>query len=559
MTFSQFEIRAGAYYDSVILMQLQKGLAGLPGVVDAGVVMATPANRDVLLSTGFSLDGIEASPDDLLIIVKGESETAVSEAIAQVDTLLKKRQSGGSGDYRPKSLKSAVSIQPDANWVLVSVPGRYATDVCHDALDEGKNVFLYSDNVSIEDEATLKKKAQSLGLLVMGPDCGTAVINGIGLGFANTVRQGNIGIVGASGTGMQAIMSEIHQLGGGISQAIGTGGRDLKDSVGGITFEQGLLALGNDDETDVIVMISKPPSPEIANRLLATAQSMQKKTVVYFLGDSLPATRSISYLTFASSMSETARTAVQLSQAPKNSRAQTSPTSPPSPGYLRALFSGGTLAFELLTTLQKVVHPLYTNIPLRPDQKLPDSLQSQGHTILDLGEDEFTQGRLHPMMDNDLRMRRFKQEMSDPEAQMLVLDVVLGEGAHPDPAAELAPLVKTAVSEHNKDVVILVVGTEDDPQNKQHQIEQFEEAGAEVIDNVQEFVAYVATEFSSRHVPDLPAVSLGHETIAINVGVETFYDSVKSQGGTAVHVDWRPPAGGNEKLMAILAKMKSKK
>ncbi|MEM7334863.1 MAG: acyl-CoA synthetase FdrA [Chloroflexota bacterium] len=559
MTFTKYEIRAGAYYDSVILMQLQKGLAGLPGVEDAGVVMATPANREVLLSTGFVLDDIQASADDLLIIVKGESETAVSDAIAQVDSLLKKRQSGGTGAYRPKSLKSAVSLQPDANWVLVSVPGRYAADVSHEALDLGKNVFLYSDNVSIEQEAELKQKAQKLGLLVMGPDCGTAVINNIGLGFANRVQQGNIGIVGASGTGMQAIMSEIHQLGGGISQAIGTGGRDLKDSVGGITFEQGLTALGNDDNTDVIVMISKPPSPEIANRLLATAQSICKKTVVYFLGDSLPASRQISYLNFTSSMSEAAKTAVQLSNAPKNSLPEKRPTTSPSLGYLRALFSGGTLAFELLATLQKVVYPLYTNIPFRPEQKLTDVIQSEGHTILDLGEDAFTQGRLHPMMDNDLRMRRFKQEMADPAVQMLIIDVVLGEGAHLDPASELAPLVKTAVSDHNKDVVVLIVGTDDDPQNKQAQIEQFQAAGAEAIDNVREFVAYVATEFAARHVSDMPSASLGTETIAINVGVETFYDSVTSQGGTAVQVDWRPPAGGNEKMMAILAKMKSKK
>ena len=236
----QYEIRAGAYYDSVVLMQLQKALVALDGVLDAGVVMATEANKEVLAASDLLPSGVTAKADDLLIVVKGQSEQAAKDALAQVNDLLKQRSSGSTQDYRPKSLGTAVSQQPDAEWVLISVPGRYAAGVAEEALDFGKHVFLYSDNVSVEDELKLKQKAQEKGLLVMGPDCGTAVINGVGLGFANRVRRGNIGIVAASGTGLQAVSTEIHNLGAGVSQAIGTGGRDLKEAVGGLTAQQSL-------------------------------------------------------------------------------------------------------------------------------------------------------------------------------------------------------------------------------------------------------------------------------------------------------------------------------
>jgi len=239
MSFLMNEVRKGAYYDSVVLMQLQKALAALDGVVDAGVVMATAANKEVLAASELLPDDVSAKADDLLIVVKGESEPIAQKALAQVNDLLKQqRPSGTAQDFRPKSLNTAVAQTPEAQFVLISVPGRYAAGVADEALELGKHVFLYSDNVSVDDELKLKQKAQAKGLLLMGPDCGTAVINGVGLGFANRVRRGNIGIVAASGTGLQAVSTEIHNLGGGISQAIGTGGRDLKDAIGGITALQ---------------------------------------------------------------------------------------------------------------------------------------------------------------------------------------------------------------------------------------------------------------------------------------------------------------------------------
>jgi FdrA protein len=537
-------------------MQLQKALVELPGVADAGVVMATEANKELLAAGDLLPADVTAKADDLLIVVKGESETAVTEAIAQVDTLLTRRKASSSSEYRPHSLAAAAEQLPEASWVLISVPGRYAAGVAEEALDLGKHVFLYSDNVPLADEVRLKQKAQANGLLLMGPDCGTAIINGVGLGFANRVRRGRIGLVAASGTGLQAVSSEIHNLGGGISQAIGTGGRDLKADVGGITALQAIRLLGQDRATRVIVLISKPPSPKVATQLLQAAQATGKQIVVNFIGFPPPGHK-VGNIHFGTSLVETAELAVHLATTVETSLL--SPQRRTVSGYVRGLFSGGTLAYETVLGLTAVLDHIHTNIPIRPEQKLADLTQSQGHTILDMGEDAFTQGRLHPMMDNDLRLRRMRQETADPDVGFILLDVVLGEGAHPNPAAELSPAVAEAVRAGKK-VVAIVVGTDEDPQDLNAQIEQLAAAGATVFSSTNEAVDYV---FNRLPEPEFGGTAVSADAFSgdmavINVGLESFYESVKGQGGTAVQVEWRPPAGGNEKLMAILAKMKSK-
>lgn len=559
MTVIKWEVRAGAYYDSVVLMQLQRGLLGLPGVVDAGVVMATPANRDLLAANNLLPESVTANPDDLLIVIKANDDASADNAIGQVDDLLARRKSSASSnslDFRPRSLSAAVKQLPEANWVLVSVPGRYAAGVAREALELGKHVFLYSDNVSLEDEIALKKSAREKGLLVMGPDCGTAIINGIGLGFANRVRRGAIGVVGASGTGTQAVTAHVHNLGGGISHAIGTGGRDLKSEVGAVTAHQALEALARDDETKVIVLISKPPAPDVATQLISAAQSTGKPVVTYFIGYPPPA-RKIGNLHFAISLSEAAEIAVnQLSVNSKQSLI----TDKLITGYLRGVFSGGTLAYETMVGLQASLSPLYSNSPITNSQNLEDPLHSKAHTIIDLGDEFFMVGRLHPMIDNDLRIRRMKQEAADPEVGMILFDVVLGEGSHADPAGELAPVIKEIRDQRLEiEFVAIVIGTDDDPQNPQSQVSTLEEAGVKVFRTATEAVEYVSLRFSSKKKYEFTPVNLEQlkqPLAAINVGLESFYDSLLSQGAQAVHVEWRPPAGGNERLASLLAKMK---
>jgi len=553
MTVIKWNIRAGAYYDSVVLMQLQRGLVGLPGVIDAGVVMATPANRELLLANNLLPDEANANPDDMLIVVKADTEKSALDAIDKVDELLTRRKSSTvSEDFRPRSMSAAAKQLPDANWVLVSVPGRYAAGVAREALDLGKHVFLYSDNVSLEDEIALKKTAREKGLLVMGPDCGTAIINGIGLGFANRVRRGSIGVVGASGTGTQAVTAHIHELGGGISHAIGTGGRDLKSEVGAITAQQSLDLLTRDPETKVIVLVSKPPSPDVATQLISSAQSTGKPVVVYFIGYPPPA-RKIGNLHFAISLQETAEIAVKELET-EDTKSRTLDL------YARGLFSGGTLAYETLIGLQASLSPIFSNAPITDNQTLKDPLKSEAHTIIDLGDEFFMVGRLHPMIDNDLRIRRMMQEAEDPEVGIILFDVVLGEGSHMDPAGELAPVIKK-IREKRKEIefVAMVIGTDDDPQDIQSQIDQLKEAGVTVFRTATETVEYVSLRFSKENqIEGVPVdlEQLKQPLAAINVGLESFYESLVSQGAQAVHVEWRPPAGGNEKMAALLAKMK---
>jgi FdrA protein len=567
MTIVKWEVRAGAYYDSVVLMQLQRGLLGLPGVMDAGVVMATPANRDLLAANSLLPENISVNPDDLLIVVKADDDTSAENAIGQVDELLARRKSSSvSQDFRPRSLSAAVKQLPEANWVLISVPGRYAAGVAREALDLGRHVFLYSDNVSLEDEIALKKTAREKGLLVMGPDCGTAIINGVGLGFANRVRRGNIGVVGASGTGTQAVTAQIHNLGAGISHAIGTGGRDLKSEVGAITAHQALDALARDDETKVIVLISKPPSPEVATSLISAAQETGKPVVVYFIGYPPPA-RKIGNLRFAISLSEAAEIAVEIGDLRVEIKESESPISNL---YLRGLFSGGTLAYETMIGLQASLSPLYSNSPITNSQILSDPLHSKAHTIIDLGDEFFMVGRLHPMIDNDLRIRRMKQEADDHEVGMILFDVVLGEGSHPDPAGELAPVIKEIREQRLETIapeakpsgvefVAIVIGTGDDPKDLQSQVSQLKDAGVTVFRTAAEAVEYISLRFSVKQQNEFTPVNLEQlkqPLAAINVGLESFYDSLLLQGAQAVHVEWRPPAGGNEKLASLLARMK---
>lgn len=558
MSSIKSEVRKGAYYDSVVLMQLQKSLAGLAGVDDAAVVMATPANCDLLNSTGFDVGAIQAGADDLLIMVQAVDEQSAAAAIGQVDELLRQRQTSTAQAFRPRSLEGAVKNLAEANWVLISVPGRYAAGVADEALNLGRHVFLYSDNVALDDEVRLKNLARDKGLLLMGPDCGTAIINGIGLGFANRVRRGRVGIVAASGTGLQAVSAGIHNLGGGISQAIGTGGRDLKAAVGGITAIQGIDLLSRDSQTDVIVLVSKPPDGAVAVELLEAAQNCNKPVVVNFIGYAAPASQ-VENLRFTNSLGEAAAAAVELADQELDS--VTFEEGDFHSGYLRALFSGGTLAYEALLNLQIGLEPLYSNIPIRPEQRLADVMVSKAHTVLDLGEDVFTQGRLHPMMDNDLRLRRLRQEAQDPEVSLIMLDVVLGEGAHADPAAELAPVIAEIKNARELEVVAVVVGTDEDPQNLELQVERLSDAGALIFNDAALAAAYAIQRLKPRTPYQHPGLPLAHfrgDLAAINVGLESFYDSLKTQGAAAVQVEWRPPAGGNEKLMNILARMKKK-
>lgn len=497
-------VKPSAYFDSVTLMLVARELTHLSGVLDAAVVMATEANKAVLRQAGLLTPEAQAATANDLVVVVSASAEAVDQAFMEAEKLLQTRQPEGTAHlamagfaqaYRFRTLAAAVKANPQVNIVSISIAGRYAADEAWEALHRGLHVFLFSDNVSLEDEVALKRYAREAGLLVMGPGAGTAILNGVALGFANAVPAGPVGLVSAAGTGLQEVTSLLARNGVGISQAIGTGGRDLSEAVGGITMLMGLQALQEDPETEVIGLISKPPAPAVAARVLEQVRRSDKPTVVCFLGEKVdglgiadkPSVR------VAHTLEEAAlhcAALVQSGELPPGVTPQLDAASVSSlrlclkPGqrYLRGLFSGGTLCYEAQVIWQGLLsQPVYSNAPLNKAYKLPDSTRSLGHTAVDLGEEEFTVGRPHPMIDNDLRIRRLLQEARDPEVAVILLDLVLGYGAHPDPAMELAAAIQQARSQaagEGREMVFVasVTGTAGDPQNYIRQVQLLKES-----------------------------------------------------------------------------------
>jgi FdrA protein len=489
-------------------MLVAREVLHLEGISDAAVVMATEANKGLLKNAGLLTPEVEkASPNDLVVVVSG-IDLAVDQGLAEAEKLLSQKQASetSAGAFTPKTLRSAQRNNPAANLAVISVAGRYAADEAWEALHLGFHVLLFSDNVSLADEIALKRYAVEHGLLLMGPGAGTAILNGVALGFANAVPRGPVGIISAAGTGLQEVSTLLAKKGVGISQGIGTGGRDLKEEVGGLMMLAGLQALQQDPETKLIVLLSKPPAAGVAARVHEQAGLNQKPTVVCFLGGSIRtpgveeqwAQTTAPGVIFAHTLEQAAHLAANAIKTAQWTAPPLSETSPPStqqphlqPGqrYLRGLFSGGTLCYEAQVVWRDLLQePVFSNAPLDEADRLPDSLHSQGHCALDLGEEEFTVGRPHPMIDYDLRIRRLLQEGRDPQTAVILLDVVLGYGAHPDPASELGPAilqVRQAAQKAGRElpVVASVTGTETDPQDLVKQSKALQAAGVEVCES----------------------------------------------------------------------------
>ena len=378
------------------------------------------------------------------------------------------------------------------------MPGEFAAWEARRALERGLNVFMFSANVPIEDEVELKKMAVDRGLLMMGPDCGTAIINGVGLGFANAVNRGPIGMVGAAGTGIQEVASLVSDE-SGISHAIGTGGRDLDERVGGIMTIEGIRALDEDDETKVIAVISKRPSPLVEERVLRVISGCGKPVIVNFAGGDPSVIRRAGAIP-AATLEEVAMRAVALV---KGRRAEEVPFTAPydevraaskreyerlsgEQRYIRGLFSGGSFCSEAMVILTGLIGDVYSNVPLKPGLRLEDPSVSHRHTCLDMGTEEFTMRRAHPIIDVRLRQQRLIKEAKDPETAVILLDIVLGYGAHQDPSGAFAPVIERAREEAGREgryvsVVASVCGTDKDPQNKRDQERKLREAGVIVM------------------------------------------------------------------------------
>ena len=454
-------IRRSAYFDSVALMRVAEQAREIPGVMDVAVVMGTPANRAMLLASElWPADGPTTAADDLLIAVLAKGEDALRLALARVEQLLAAPRDfspASRDDVAPRTIVSARRRAASANLALIAVPGPYAAIEAHQALSAGLHVFLFSDGVALADEVQLKRRARELGLVVMGPECGTSIVNGVGLGFANRVRRGVIGVVGASGTGIQEVTSLVHRLGAGISHAIGTGGRDLDAAVGGVTTLKALEWLAADDDTGVAVIVSKPSSRDVADRVLAAAARMGKPAVACLLGYDGTVPKGIDAV---ATLEEAAVSAVRLSGGDGRGLARPAVIARAGTGgAIVGLYAGGTLCEEARRLI------------------------GDRGRFIDFGAEEYTRGRPHPIIDPSRRHAAVVEAASDARASVILLDVILGDCAHPDPAGALAPVLVDA-REHARhvgrelSVVAHVVGTDDDPQGLGAQEDALRKVGA---------------------------------------------------------------------------------
>jgi FdrA protein len=484
-------VHTGVYHDSVTLMRLTRDLQVVDGVQRAAVMMGTPSNRALLREAGLlTLDGDAASPNDLIIAVEANDLAAAHVGAQMVEAALSTSRSlmlTSPMAHRPRTLRSALTLLDGANLALISVPGLYAGLEALKALRAGLHVMLFSDNVPVATEIDLKRQALARGLLMLGPDCGTAIINGVPLGFANVVPRGRVGLAAASGTGLQEVSCMISAAGEGVSQAIGVGGRDLTDEVGGLMMARALEILAADPATEVIGLLGKPPGRSTWERLQSQLAQISKPCVVHIPG--LVSAAAGSWYA-AATLEETALGAVALVRGMKTTPIEFTMSRAEIEGiigeathamhhgqrFVRGLYAGGTLAYEALGLLQAQL----------PRVTLGALAGSEGHSVVDLGEEQFTLGRPHPMIDGTLRREWILRAAEDPATAVILLDVILGYGAHPDPAGDLLPALEQATRQaraagRSLAVVASVCGTELDPQRRSSQIDALRAHGVTVM------------------------------------------------------------------------------
>ena len=571
-------VKKGSYHDSVVLMLLTNQISTIEGVKKVSIMMATPANKDIYRQSGLSTEELEgASANDMVVVADVDDEGILDVIMQEVEEFFKKQSTSESEKKGAESVKSwdkALKKLPDANLAVISIPGAYAALEADRALDEGMNVFMFSDNVTLEDEIKIKQKAQEKGLAVMGPDCGTGIIQGVPIAFTNNVTPGSIGIIGASGTGIQELTTIIDRLGEGVKNAIGTGGRDLSTEVGGITMMDMIEAMESDDSVKVLIIISKPPAKEVRDRISDRLSNFKKPVVTLFLGEKPEYHEENFY--HAYTLDEAARLAVGLVRgeeikegivdvdASKFFGAEEKKT-------IKAYYSGGTLAGEAAMLIKDAL-----NLKVPPQKAEGFMLKTDGHIVVDLGDDVYTQGKPHPMIDPAKRIECMQDAIDDESTGVILLDIMLGYGSHADMAGALLPSIielrdKAQAEGRKLFFVATVCGTRRDFQNYDEAVGKLKEAGVIVCENnklaVHTAIRAIGLDFEEpakdirpKTVAKIEKTEASEKLIAllsekpkvINIGLKSFAEVVESFGCEVVQYDWMPPAGGNVELIKTL-------
>lgn len=567
-------VKKGSYHDSVVLMLLTNAISGLEGVNKVSVMMATPANKDIFAQSGLDTPELqEATPNDMVVVADVEREELIHIVMEKVDEFLKQKSQASavqSGTEIVKSWDKATAKLPDANLAVISIPGAYAALEANRALDEGLNVFMFSDNVSVEDEKALKQKAHNKGLVVMGPDCGTGIIQGVPIAFTNSVTPGSIGIIGASGTGIQELTTIIDRLGEGVENAIGTGGRDLYEEIGGITMLDAIEAMEQNEKVKVLIVISKPPAKAVREKISARLSRYSKPVITLFLGEK-PTFHEENFY-HAYTLDEAARLAVALvRKEPIPTFAKNQANSTACGKTLKAYYSGGTLAGEAAMLLKDAL-----NIEGSGAKADGFMFKQDGHIVVDLGDDVYTQGKPHPMIDPAKRIESMREAVDDATTGVILFDIVLGYGSHEDMATALIPTIQElqqkAKAQHREVAFVATVcGTRSDYQGYDETVRKLVEAGVEVCETnksaVEKSLALLGLHFDEPVKPiQAKTVVQGENTPAsesllrllsekpkiINIGLKSFADVAEKFGCQVVQFNWQPPAGGNIQLIKAL-------
>ncbi|MDR7855284.1 acyl-CoA synthetase FdrA [Tissierella sp.] len=571
-------VKKGSYQDSVVLMLLTNKISSIDGVNKVSIMMGTPANKDIFKASGMETSElVSASSNDMVMVIDTELENIEEIVAKETDDFLNNqsaKSNGGNEDKAVKSWEQATSVLPDANLAVISIPGTYAAMEADRALDENLNVFIFSDNVSLEDEVRLKEKAHVKGLLVMGPDCGTGIIHGTPIAFTNYVEKGKIGIVGASGTGIQELTTIIDRLGEGVTNAIGTGGRDLSATVGGITMLDSINVLANDPSVEVMIIVSKPPAKHVRDKIVKRLESIEKPVITLFLGEK-PETHENGFY-HAYTLDEAARIAVKLV---RNESIELEDYviehddrfNKDEEKTIKAYYSGGTLASEAAILLKDTL-----KLPTKTETSEGYILKVAGHEVIDLGDDKYTQGKPHPMIDASTRIEYMKNAGNDKSTGVILLDIVLGYGSHENMAGELSKSIESLqekAKEENRKLffVTTICGTKKDIQNFDFQKKQMEDLGVIVCDTNKmavEMALYLIghkyeeleKEILPRNLRKSNNPELSEKLIelienkprVINIGLKSFADVLEDFKAEVVQYNWTPPAGGDVRMIKVL-------
>ena len=571
-------VKKGSYQDSVVLMLLTNEISSLEGVNKIQVMMATPANKDIFKTSGLDTEELmAATANDMVVVADIEEDAVLDVVMEKVEEFLKKQATASEGKKGTESVKSwdkALKKAPEANLAVISIPGAYAALEADRALDEGLNVFMFSDNVTVEDEKALKEKAHAKGLAVMGPDCGTGIIQGVPIAFTNKVSKGSIGVIGASGTGIQEVTTIIDRLGEGVTNAIGIGGRDLRAEIGGITMMDLIDAMEEDDTVKVLLIVSKPPAKEVRDKIAARLSTYSKPVVTLFVGEKPEYHEENFY--HAYTLDEAARLAVSLARGTEIPEATLDVDE--SEFYkaedgktIKAYYSGGTLANEAAMLIKDAM-----NCKVPPEDIEGYMLQLDGNVVVDLGDDAYTQGKPHPMIDPAMRIQCMKSAVDDETTGVVLLDIMLGYGSHEDMAGALLPTIvelkeKAEAAGRKVFFIATVCGTRLDFQGYDEAVNKLKEAGVIVCENnklacrtairaigrdfeepVKEIRAKEVVEVEKAAPSEKLRALLSEKPNIINIGLKSFAEVVEEFGCEVVQYDWQPPAGGNVKLIKTL-------